>query len=525
MTVAAEFEVGARQTVQSERGAVATSQPLAAQVAIDLLEAGGSAADAAVGAAAVLNVVDPRSTSIGGDAFALCWFGDDAAPTAIAGNGPSSAGLTLDALRAAGHESMPVYGPWAITVPGSVSLWERLLERHGRLELEQVLAPAIRIAEEGFRVTHWIGTEWNRSRGRLENDAAARETFLPGDVAPGPGERFANPGLARSLRRLVSAGLRDMYEGELAAAIGGAVQAAGGPLSADDLARWGGAQWVEPISRSFRGVDVYQLPPPGQGIVTLEALGIYDALAADGEADQDHAVAEALKLGFADAFAYVADPDVSDVPTAALLADAYLAGRAREVDMARARSQSAGRPSDTVYVAVADAEGGACSFIQSLYHGFGSGVCVPGHGMLLQNRGAGFVMEEGHPNVAAPRKRPFHTIIPAMLGRDGRFLASLGVVGGYMQPQGQLQILRNLFQRGMDPQQAIDAPRLRVTNGVKLDLEPHYDPAVAAELESRGHELATLERFDAGGAQLVMRTDDGFAAASDPRKDGCALGR
>jgi gamma-glutamyltranspeptidase / glutathione hydrolase len=525
MAVVAEFDIGSRPTVHSEVGAVATSQPLAARAAIELLETGGSAADAAVGAAAVLNVVDPRSTSIGGDAFALCWFGDVDAPTALSGTGISSAGLSVDALRAAGFESMPVQGPWAITVPGSVSAWAALLERYGRLELEQVLAPAIRIAEEGFHVTTFIGTEWDRSQGRLTKDEAASDTFLPGGRAPGIGERFANPDLAQTFRRLVSVGLRDMYEGELASAIAATVQAAGGPLTADDLASWRGAEWVEPIQRRYCGVDVYQLPPPGQGIVLLDALALYDSMDTTGFADQDHAVAESLKLAFADAFAYLADPDVSSVPTEALLSGMYIAERRLRIDMSRAAEQTAGKPSDTVFVAVADAEGGACSLIQSLYHGFGSGICVPGKGMLLQNRGAGFVLDEDHPNAAAPKKRPFHTIIPAMLAQDGKFLASFGVVGGYMQPQGQLQIMRNMFEREQDPQEAVDAPRLRVTSGVQLDLEPHYDLAIRADLEARGHAVSTLERFDAGGAQIVMRTDDGFAAASDPRKDGCAIGR
>jgi len=525
MTIVTEFEVGSRPTVRSEVGAVATSQPLAAQAAIELLDAGGSAADAAVGAAAVLNVVDPRSTSIGGDAFAFCWFDDADAPTALSGTGTSSSGLSVHALRAAGFETMPVQGPWAITVPGAASAWEALLARYGRLELEQVLAPAIRTAEQGFHVTPYIGLEWDRSQARLASDDAARATFLPGGRAPQVGERFANPDLARTFRRLVAAGLGDIYHGEVAAAIGAAVQAAGGPLSAADLAEWRGAEWVEPLHRRYQDVDVYQLPPPGQGIVLLEALALYDSMDATTEADEDHAVAEALKLAFADAFAYLADPDVSHVPTEALLSDEYIARRRLQIDMSRASNQTAGNPSDTVFIAVADAEGGACSLIQSLYHGFGSGICVPGAGMLLQNRGAGFRLDEEHPNAAAPKKRPFHTIIPAMLARDGKFLGSFGVVGGYMQPQGQLQILRNLFERGLDPQAAVDAPRLRVTDGCRLDCEPHYDASIVADLEGRGHEVSTLERFDAGGAQLVLRTDDGFAAASDLRKDGCAIGR
>lgn len=514
-----------RGTVHGDAGAVATSHPLAARAAIDVLNDGGSAADAAVCAAAVLNVVDPRSTGIGGDAFALCWFGNVSAPTALAGAGVSSSGLSVESLRAARLETMPVHGPWTVTVPGAVSTWDALLTRYGKLGLERVLAPAIRIAEEGFEITPIVAADWARSRSRLAADAEAIATFLPGGAAPAVGERFANPALARSLRRLVTAGPRDLYEGKLAAAIAGAVQAAGGPLTTVDLADWGGAEWVEPIHRRFVDIDVYQLPPPGQGIVLLEALGLYEAVDARTPADEEHVAAEALKLAFCDAFAFLADPAAVAVPTQRLLSDSYLARRSHTIDVLRAGDPGPGPASETVYVAVADADGGACSFIQSLYHGFGSGICVPGTGILLQNRGAGFVADDAHPNRAAPRKRPFHTIMPTLLGRREEFLGCLGVVGGYMQPQGQMQILRALFERGIEPQEAVEAPRMRVSDGRRLDLEAGYDEALADELAARGHVVSTLEGFDAGGAQLVLLTDSGYAGASDPRKDGCAIGR
>jgi gamma-glutamyltranspeptidase/glutathione hydrolase len=504
---------------------VATSHPRAAQAGLDMLDAGGSAADAAVAAAAVLNVVDPRSTGIGGDAFALCWFGDAEAPTALAAAGPAPAAMSVDALRAAGFDAMPGLGPWSITVPGSVSGWAALLDRYGRLGLERVLAPAIDLAEHGFAVTPVVAGEWAANVGRLAHDAAATAAFLPGGRAPRAGERFANPALGATLRRLAAAGPDELYRGALGDAIGAAVTAAGGPLRAEDLAAWAGAEWVEPITLRYRGVDVYELPPPGQGLIALQALALYEAIAPADPADQEHVAAEALKLAFADAQAYVADPDVEAVPTGALLSDRYLAERRAAIDPRRAGDAIAGRPGDTVYVAAVDADGGACSFIQSLYEGFGSGVCVPDTGVLMQNRGSSFVLDDEHPNRPAGGKRPYHTIIPALLARDGEMLGCLGVVGGFMQPQGQLQILRGVLERGLDPQEALDAPRFRVLGGRRLGLEPGFDDGVRAELSARGHELSELGRFEGGGAQLVLRADDGLRGASDRRKDGHAVGR
>ena len=511
--------------VHAERCMVATSHPLAAEAGVRMLDAGGTAADAAVAAAAVLNVVDPRSTGIGGDAFALCWFGDVSGPTALAGAGPAPAGMSVGSLRAAGFDSMPALGPWTVTVPGSVSAWCALLERYGRIALDEVLAPAIALAEQGFAITPVVADEWAAHAGRLQGDDAARSTFLPGGRAPRAGDRFANPALGATLRRLAAGGPDEFYRGALAEAIGAAVGAAGGPLRAADLAAWPGAEWVAPIQRSFRGVDVFELPPPGQGLVLLEALGLYEQLDPDDPVDAEHVAIEALKLAFADAQAYVADPEVEHVPTAELLADRYLVERARAIDPARATDALPGRPGDTVYVAAVDAEGGACSFIQSLYEGFGSGLCVPGTGMLLQNRGSGFVLDDEHPNRPAGGKRPYHTIVPAVLARRGRLMGCLGVVGGFMQPQGKLQILRGLLERELEPQQALDAPRFRFLGGRRLGCERGYDGGLRAELAARGHDVVEIGPFEAGGAQLVLSADDGLRGASDRRKDGCALGR
>jgi gamma-glutamyltranspeptidase/glutathione hydrolase len=513
------------RATRAQEGMVATSHPLAARAGIEALAAGGSAADAAVAAAAVLCVVDPRSTGIGGDAFALHWAPGAPVPAALASAGPSAAGLSVDALRAAGHQSMPDAGAWTVTVPGAVSAWETLLGRFGRLGLERVLAPAIALAAEGFEITPVVADEWRHGAARVDRDEAARALLLPHGRPPAAGERWANPELGAVLAEIARGGAAAMYCSHVAERIGAAVERAGGPLRASDLAAWGGAEWVEPLRSRYRDIDVIELPPPGQGIVVLEALGIFERLACENAADEEHAAIESIKLAFADAARYVADPDHEAVPTDVLLDPGYLAGRRGHIDMTAARTATAGAASDTVYVAAVDGDGGACSFIQSLYEGFGSGIAVPGTGIVLQNRGAGFVMDDEHPNRAAPRKRPYHTIMPAMLGRGWRCAGCLGVVGGFMQPQGQMQILRHVFDHGMDLQAAVDAPRVRFLGDRRIAIEPGYDGAVAAELSRRGHEIAELDRFSAGGAQAILLDGGAMTGASDPRKDGCALGR
>ncbi|MEA2291978.1 MAG: gamma-glutamyltranspeptidase / glutathione hydrolase [Solirubrobacteraceae bacterium] len=510
-------------TVRSAQGMVCTSQPLAADAGIEMLEAGGSAADAAVAAAAVLNVVNPHSTGIGGDAFALWWGPGDAEPAALAGAGPAPAGLSVEALRGAGYDEMPNTGPWAITVPGAVSLWTELLDAHGRLEPTRVLAPAIDLARGGFALPGGVARYFAQDGDRLS--LQARACFMPAGRAPEGGETVTNPELGDSLATIAEHGAGAFYHGEIARRIGDAVERAGGPLRAEDLAGFGGATWVRPLRTKYRGVDLYELPPPGQGLAALEALALYAGLDRDDDAGAEHALLECMKLAFADAYAYVADPDMTPVPVDPLLDPGYLQRRRGLVDPTRARPASAGTPSDTVYVAVADADGGACSFIQSLYEGFGSGIVASGTGILLQNRGANFTLDETHPNRPAPGKRPYHTIIPAMLGRDGAFAGCLGVVGGFMQPQGQVQIMRNLLDRGLTPQAALDAPRWRLRDGLRVDLEDGFPPEVEEGLALRGHEIGRLAPKDAGGAQLILRDGDGYTGASERRQEGCALGR
>lgn len=501
---------------------VVTSHPLAVQAGLDVLAAGGSAADAAVAASAVLTVVDPRSTSVAGDMFALHWAAGEPAPTGLAAAGVAAGGLTVDALRAAGFTTMPRFGPWTVTVPGAPAGWETLLGRFGRLGTEAVLRAAIMHARDGFAVTPMIADEWTDSVARLNTNETAAGYFLPGGRSPRAGERFANPDLAATLQRFVDEGSAPFYSGDLAEAIAAAVTAAGGPLRLSDLAEWGGPEWVTPLSVPFRGVDVFELPPPGQGVVVLESLALYGGFPlADDPVVADHRAIESLKLAFDDAAAVVADPAFAPSRAAELLSAEHLdRQRARIGDEAAAVRRS-GVATDTVYVAVVDGEGNGCSLIQSLYEGFGSGIAVPGTGLVLQNRGAGFTLDDHHPNRPEPGKRPYHTIIPGMLGSGGALLGCLGVVGGYMQPQGQLQVLRNLFDRGMTPQQAVAAPRFRVFDGRAVHLEEGYDADIAAGLAARGHELHPLRRFECGGAQLILRTPDGsWAAGTDPRKDG-----
>jgi gamma-glutamyltranspeptidase/glutathione hydrolase len=499
-----------------------SSQPLATAAAIEILGVGGTAADAAVAAAATLCVVEPRATGIGGDVFALFWPAGAGGPLALDAAGPAAAEATVDAVRAAGHTRMPATGPWTVTVPGAVDGWAQLLDRAGALGFDQVLRPAIRHAEQGFAVTPVIADEWAMHASRIANDAAARAVFLPGGRAPRAGERFANADLAALLRLLAADGAEGFYRGMPAERIGEAVERVGGPLRAADLAAWGGARWVTPLRRSYRDVELVELPPPGQGIVALEALAIFEGLSAGDRAEEEHFAIEALKRAFADARDHLADPLVVDVPVERLLGVDHVAARRAEIGAEAADVAAPGPPTDTVYLAVVDGDGNACSLIQSLYSGFGSGIGVPGLGITLQNRGKGFVLDDGHPNQLAPGKRPYHTIVPAMLAREGAFAGCLGVVGGFMQPQGQMQIVRHLVDHGEDVAGAIAHPRIRYLDGRDIGVEPAYDPAVVEELRRRGHRVRELGNFGAGGAQAIVRDGDELHAASDPRKDGCA---
>src|SRR6266571_6756141 len=450
-----------RSTVYAPHGMIATSQPLATAAGLAVLERGGNAVDAAVTAAAVLNVVEPQMTGIGGDLFAIVWSAKDHRLYGLNASGRSGSLMTSAALLAKGHTTMPQESVEDVTVPGALSGWDALLRRFGSITLAQALRPAIGYAEGGFPVTPIIAAEWATQAAKLRKDEGARTTYLVDDGrAPQAGEWFRNPDLARSLRLIAEQGIGALYGGELGSRIAERVRALGGYLTVDDL-RKHRAEWVEPIAATFKGYRVWELPPNGQGVAALEMLKIlepYDLKAlGHNSAPYLHLLIETKKLAFADLAHWVGDPDQMTVPPAALLSDDFIRARRAQIDTARAAPRvepgAAATRSETIYLTAADSAGTMVSFINSLYDLFGSGVVVPGTGFALHDRGAGFTLEPGLPNTAAPGKRPFHTIIPAFVtkldsaGAEQPWM-SFGVMGGSMQPQGHVQLLLNLLVFG-----------------------------------------------------------------------------
>jgi gamma-glutamyltranspeptidase/glutathione hydrolase len=506
---------------------VATSQPLASQAGAQALAQGGNAVDAVIAAAATLTVVEPVMNGLGSDAFALLWDGSGVSALNASGRSPQA----WNAQRFEGRERMPTEGWDSVTVPGVVSAWVELWRRHGSLPLQQLFAPAIRYATEGFSVTPRIARQWAAQALRLANQPGFADAFLPGGQPPLIGARFKFPALARSLRLIAETEGRAFYEGEIAEAMVAHAKSHGGALTLDDLASHR-VDWVEPIRLNYRGAEVLELPPNGQGVAVQIALGVlshFDLGASVPQAKRMHLQIEAMKMGFSDVYRWVSDPASMPLRIEDLLDPAVLAARSRAIDLQRAQPWTARPlpPGNTVYIAAADAQGRLVSFIQSNFQGFGSGVVVPKFGVSLLNRGSGFSLDPAHPNHVAGGKRPFHTTIPAMLLRDGRPLAALGVVGADMQPQGQVQIASDLLDRGNNPQSALDAPRWRITeNDGRIRLEAHVPADVASELALYGHrvEVAEPESIEFGGGQLVCRLGDTWAGASDPRRDGCAAG-
>jgi len=514
---------------------VATSQLAATAAGVEILGAGGTAADAAIAVAAALNVTEPTSTGLGGDCFALYFDAATAAITALNGSGRAPAGLSLDLIRAQGLDPLPPFHPHTITVPGACAGWCDLLERHGRLARADVLAPAIRLAEEGFAVGEITAHFWARGIDRQRGAANLDELTIEGR-APRAGERFRNPGLARTLRAIAEGGKDAYYQGEIAEAIVRVVQDAGGVMTAADLAGHV-STWDEPISTTYRGLRVWECPPNGQGLTALIALNILEGLDLAGQAplgpERLHLLVEAMRLAFADTRWYVADPRVSPVPVAELLSKDYAARRRALIDPARATVDVArGAPvagSDTVYFCVVDGAGNACSFINSNYMGFGTGIVPRGHGFTLQNRGHCFSLDPAHPNALAPGKRPYHTIIPGMITRgDGSLYAPFGVMGGFMQPQGHVQVVVALVDDGAAPQAAVDRPRFciePVDDGGQVHLEEGIAAATADALAARGHPVVPgvsgYARALFGRGQIIRRDADGtLTGGSDPRTDG-----
>ena len=539
-----------RSPVLARHGMAATSQPLATQVALDVLKAGGSAVDAAIAANAMLGLVEPTGCGVGGDLFAIDWDAESKELVGLNASGRSPSGLSLAQLREhleeRGLDSIPAYGPLPVSVPGCVDGWFELHTRFGKLPMSEVLAPAIRYAEEGAPISEVIAHYWKFGAANLSRFPNFSDTFAPSGHAPAAGEVFSNPGLASTYRALAEGGREAFYSGAIAKAIAEAVRELGGFLTEGDLAQHE-SEWVSPVSTSYRGHELWELPPNGQGIAALQMLNIlegYDiASMGYGSADYAHVFIEAKKLAFADRARFYADPAMADIPVEELISKEYGALRRSAIDPRRAaRIVEPGDPraleeGDTIYLCTADDGGNMVSLIQSNYRGMGSGVTPRGLGFCLQDRGQLFSLEEGHPNVYAPSKRPFHTIIPAFLTRDGMPLMAFGVMGGATQPQGHVQIVVNLVDFGMNVQEAGDAPRLlhqgssqptgeRMSDGGRVSIESGYGGwGVTRSLRARGHDIAwNVGSF--GGYQGILRdpANGVYQGASESRKDGHAAG-
>ena len=530
-----------RSPVHGKGGIVSTSQPLATAAGLEILAKGGNAADAAVAAGAALNVTEPTSTGIGGDMFALFYSANTKRVTALNGSGRAPAKLTLDTLKKDGFTTeLPPFHAHTVTVPGACAGWFDLIQKHGSLAMSDILAPATRLASEGFPVAPITAYSWQRGAERqLKSGLNGRELTIDGR-GPNAGEIFRNPGLAHTFDLIARGGPSAFYQGPIAEAIVAVIKEAGGVMSVEDLASHV-STWEEPISVTYRGLRVFECPPNGQGITALIALNIlegFDLASLESLSVENlHVMIEAMRLAFADSRWYVADPAFSNVPMQELLSKAYAAERRKLIDLKRATiDQHHGTPtnsSNTVYLSVVDKFGNACSFINSNYWGFGTGIVPKGFGFTLQNRGHNFSLIPDHPNALTPGKRPYHTIIPAMVTReaDDSLYASYGVMGGFMQPQGHVQVLSALVDKGLDPQAALDLPRFCIDvdeAGGDVAIEDGIPNETMAQLEKMGHPVYRVtgyERALFGRGQVILRdTETGtLRAGSDSRADGCAM--
>lgn len=523
----------ARSPIFAPRAAVATSQPLAAQAGLHILQRGGNAVDAAIAVAAALTVVEPTSNGIGSDAFALVW--DGARLHGLNGSGRAPSGLTLEMVRQQGHTSMPARGWLPVTVPGAPAAWRDLHRRFGKLRFAVLFEPAIAYAERGFPLSPVLAYYWQRSCDVHGKSTEAEysgwaETFAVDGFAPRAGDIWRSPGHARTLSQIAETEAEDFYSGEVARAMVDFASRTGGTLRADDLAAHT-SSWVDPISTDYRGYDVWEMPPNGQGIAALMALNLLEPFELHTMQRESelayHLQLEAIKLAFADTQRYVGDPERAAVPTEALLSKAYAEQR-RKLIGSRAAEPAPGDPlrGGTVYLCAADDDGMMVSFIQSNYMGFGSGIVVPGTGIALQNRGAGFSLQAGHPNELAPGKRPFHTIIPAFLSQGATPIGPFGVMGGHMQPQGHVQMVLNTVDWDLNPQSSLDAPRWYWDQGREVLLERGVAPAIADALRDRGHDITFAPGAGMfGRGQIIWQLPGGgYVAGSDGRADGAAVG-
>ena len=531
MTLGSQRRYPSARSPVLARNIVSTSQPLAAQAGIRMLLKGGNAADAALAAAITLTIVEPTGNGIGSDAFAIIWDGSELHGLNASGRAPAA----WSPERFAGHEAMPKRGWDTVTVPGCVSAWQAVSERFGKLPFAELFEPAIDYARRGFPVSPIIAGLWQRGAEQLKSLPGYAEAFMPNGRAPQAGEIFRNRPAADTLEQIADSKGEAFYRGAIAGKIAAFAAEHGGAMTEDDLGAHH-ADWCGTISQTYGRATLHEIPPNGQGIAALMALGILRHCGLDRFGPDDdaalHLEIEAMKLAFADARAYVSDPDaMKNVTVEHLLSDDYLAGRAGLIKEERAQIFDAGKPphGDTVYLATADESGMMVSFIQSNYMGFGSGVVVPGTGISLQNRGAGFSLQRGHPNLVAGGKRPYQTIIPAFLmGDHGQPLMSFGVMGGPMQPQGHLQMLLRTQLWAQNPQMAVDAPRWQVQSGMDVAIEATAGEDVISALRAKGHNIIAGEpdpvNFGFGGAQLIAKSGEVYIAGSDPRKDGCAIG-
>jgi len=532
-----------RSTAVCQKGMVCASQPLAAMAGVDILKAGGNCVDAAIGTNAMLGLTEPQMNGIGGDLFAILWSESDQRLYGLNASGRSPYAWSLEKAVDQGLSQIPFHGPLAWTVPGCVRGWSMLNERFGRLSLARCLEPAIDYAEAGFPLSPIISLAFDWSEFEPANDASLAGVYHPEGRVPRFGDSFRNPLLARSYRLIADGGPEAFYEGEIAERIVAKSAEFGGTMSLKDLANHT-ANWVDPVSTSYRGYDVWELPPNGQGITVLQMLNLLEhfdiASLEPNSAEHIHLLVEAKKLAYEDRARYYADPEFADVPTEWLISKDYAAERVRLMDPAHANPDvQPGEPaldSDTVYLTAADSEGNMISFIQSIYAEWGSGLCPDGVGFAMQNRGHSFSLNPGHANRLEPHKRPFHTIIPGFVTRVGRPLLSFGVMGGAFQPQGHSQVLMNLLNFGMSPQQAGDQPRVEhvgssepngeaSNGGGMLSFEPGIRDEVKAQLKQMGHSDSGTTSAK-GGYQAIWRSEDPltYFGGSDPRKDGGAFG-
>jgi gamma-glutamyltranspeptidase/glutathione hydrolase len=535
-------DFASRSEVIARNGMAATSQPLATQAALDILKKGGNAIDAAIAANAVLGVVEPTGCGVGGDLFAIIWSADKGKLYGLNASGRSPRSLKLEWFKENGYEFIPSYGPLPVSVPGCVDGWFEMHDMFGRLPMKDILQPAITYAREGFPVTEVIAYYLDKGTQLLKDYPNIKEVYMPGGKAPSKGEIFKNPLLANTLEKIVKGGRNEFYRGSIAKTIDAFMKRQGGFLTFDDMSRHH-SEWIEPVNTTYRGYEVWELPPNGQGIAALQMLNILEGYDIEslgfGSAEYIHLFTEAKKLAFEDRAKYYADPRFSKVPVAQLISKKYAAERRKLIDREKAaKIYDAGvvETDNTIYLTVADKNGNMVSLIQSNYRGMGSGMCPTGLGFVLQDRGEMFSLAPGHANVYAPFKRPFHTIIPAFITRNGKPYISFGVMGGDMQPQGHVQIVVNLIDFKMNLQEAGDAPRIyhtgsseptgqSMTDGGILQLESGFRPEVIQKLLSMGHIIQwNLGGF--GGYQAIMWDEKNkvWFGASEYRKDGQAAG-